>query len=364
MVGKNGKEIHIVFQVLNFIHSQYSPNLTNQEKLLLINLASHKGIKGMCPGVLTLSKELKKNERSVYRIIKSLEQKNLLTVQRLDGKANTYLFNFLSTPDNIVTPDRTITPDKLVSEPLTNLSLTPDKLVAIITNEITNEITNIPPAAKKTILTRAKKEQEQKNTVKEKNKCKSFLTSDFWPDRTGIELCQSLNLDMKFQLDQFMDYWQAQGKSMANWQAMFRVSVRQNSQRGQPSSGVSQKRQEGGFASVTTQSTSYDPVRALEFDRKNRERNKEQSKADLERLYSGKPFDPSSDIKNLNKIAPGASNSVLELENSNVKSITAIIAEVFPETDKKMGNGKHHPEHGKEALEKMRLKLLKEGLIQ
>jgi Helix-turn-helix domain len=88
----SNKSVHIVFQVLNFLHSAYSVSydLVDAERLLLINLASHQGIKGIYPSKKTLCKELKKGYSTLTRIIASLIKKKLLSVDYIRGISNHY----------------------------------------------------------------------------------------------------------------------------------------------------------------------------------------------------------------------------------------------------------------------------------
>jgi len=137
-MSANTKEIHIVFQVLNFLHGDhYSVTLlTPNEKLLLIALASHKGIKGICPSISLLAKELKITIRSVERQLRKMEALELIQIQENIGKPHDYfLYIPLPTP---VTHDRGgkyTTPDASVRVPPTPVSLTPDASVAIYNKE-------------------------------------------------------------------------------------------------------------------------------------------------------------------------------------------------------------------------------------
>lgn len=86
------KEIHIVFQVINFIHSPESKqyNLLQIDKLLLINLASHKGYKGICPSISTICKEMKIKRRQIIYRLKYLQSISLISILRTFGKSNQY----------------------------------------------------------------------------------------------------------------------------------------------------------------------------------------------------------------------------------------------------------------------------------
>lgn len=146
------KEIHVVFRVLNFLHSDESKDyqLTSAEERVLITLASHQGQKGIYPSVPTLSRELNKSERTVYRLIDSLENKNLITVDSSMGKSNHYYLPFLSTtPDTHDRGQLSTTPDIDVTPPLTSMTQTPDTGV---TQSTKNNKRNNRESAKKRAL--------------------------------------------------------------------------------------------------------------------------------------------------------------------------------------------------------------------
>lgn len=98
----SNKSIHIVFQVLNFLHSSISSslNLLPLDKLILINLASHKGPKGICPSTLTIAKELKVSKRHIvdrlsYLQTLTLNGNYLIKINKSPGKRSHY---YLSIP--------------------------------------------------------------------------------------------------------------------------------------------------------------------------------------------------------------------------------------------------------------------------
>jgi DNA-binding MarR family transcriptional regulator len=86
------KTIHIVFQVLNFITSEDSTpyQLTADEEKLLLILASHKGDKGIYPGIPTLAAKTKRHRTNVIKTLSKLEEKDLLLIDRLSGRSNHY----------------------------------------------------------------------------------------------------------------------------------------------------------------------------------------------------------------------------------------------------------------------------------
>jgi DNA-binding MarR family transcriptional regulator len=98
------KDIHIVFQVLNFLKSDHhlAQITTPAEHLLLINLASHKGDKGICPSVSTLVKELKLTKMTVIRSLQRWEELEVLQIQKNGGKKNYYFLYIPLSTSNIV----------------------------------------------------------------------------------------------------------------------------------------------------------------------------------------------------------------------------------------------------------------------
>lgn len=132
------KKLHIVFQVLNYIKSEIAISLSDDEQILLIILASHQGKLGIFPSISTLAKERQKTPRSIQRSLLRLVQKNLLIIERKEGKANRYWLCIpLPTPDVHDTPDTGVTPDAHVTLPLTPTSPTPDAHVTLYNKLIT-----------------------------------------------------------------------------------------------------------------------------------------------------------------------------------------------------------------------------------
>lgn len=97
------KEIHIVFQVLNFLHSDHhlAQITTPAEHLLLINLASHKGEKGICPSLTLIAKELKLSRMTVIRSIQRWEELDIVQIQKNNGKKSYYFLNIPLPTSNI-----------------------------------------------------------------------------------------------------------------------------------------------------------------------------------------------------------------------------------------------------------------------
>lgn len=93
------KDIHIVFQVLNFLHSDHHSALitSGTEHRVLINLASHKGEKGIFPSIPTIAHELKLKPRCIQRALKKWESLGIIAIEENAGKNNHY---FLYIPES------------------------------------------------------------------------------------------------------------------------------------------------------------------------------------------------------------------------------------------------------------------------
>jgi AraC-like DNA-binding protein len=89
----SSKEIHLTFQVFNFLSSseeRASYKLVPFERELLLFLSKHIGHKGICPSVQTLAKEMNCSDRTLRRYFASLTEKKLLTVEYKLGKPSQY----------------------------------------------------------------------------------------------------------------------------------------------------------------------------------------------------------------------------------------------------------------------------------
>ena len=56
-------------------------------------------------------------------------------------------------------------------------------------------------------------------------KRKTQISSDFFPDETGVEKVEQANLSLAIELNRFRDYHTAKGSVMADWQAAWRTWV-------------------------------------------------------------------------------------------------------------------------------------------
>lgn len=95
------KVTHIVFQVLNYLFSsQHKTKLLPVDKLILITLASHKGVKGIFPMQETLADEVGTSLRYMKTRLKYLEKNGFIFVEQINRK-NHYHLTFLSTASDL-----------------------------------------------------------------------------------------------------------------------------------------------------------------------------------------------------------------------------------------------------------------------
>lgn len=201
MVESN-KEIHIVFQVLNFIFGALSHpyNLSPDEKILLIALARHKGAKGIYPSITTLAKELKRSRRSIMRYLKVLNEKQLINIDKNLGCSNRYKLS--PTSVNCVTGDVHVTSDT----PVTGL----------VTTEVTTSDTPV---------TQSIKINNKKEIIERARKKRAALSDSFLPNEKIIPLWQETVSKSGKTKDQLLSKFKNLQKSKdgmsADWDAEF-----------------------------------------------------------------------------------------------------------------------------------------------
>jgi hypothetical protein len=169
------KTVHIVFKVLNFLHSAESKslNLLDSEKLLLINLASHKGQNGIYPSITTIAKEMKKGYSTIKRLLNSLKEKDLILIHYQRGRVNSYSIK-LSTTQLTDEPTTHNLPSSSMSPHPAHRRATPQLMGEPLYNKRNNK----------------------------ENKREGSLV-DFCPDESNEVLCQDLRLDLTHELQSF-----------------------------------------------------------------------------------------------------------------------------------------------------------------
>ncbi len=204
------KEIHIVFQVLNFFKTE-SPELyklNSTDKLLLLTLASFQGEKGIFPSIHTLSKIIKKNYFYVMRRLRVIESTGLLKMKCKKGAKHHYFLTFLDNKTTdlevsslLKTTDQEIsgkiqTTDQEVSKPLTSRSQTTDQEVRLVVKEYSN------------------KRERGANAP-------HTLTNDFQPTDEQKQYCLLNRIDIGSELVRFVLMSKAKGTKFTDWHAAF-----------------------------------------------------------------------------------------------------------------------------------------------
>lgn len=191
------KTVHVVFQILNFLHSEKSIaySLNDAERLLLITLASHKGAKGIYPSLKTLSRELKKKESTVRRWTASLAQKKLIRIDRTIGISNHYVLSeVLMTPLTSEQGTHTDPAQIRADPPLTSEQGTPLTSEQLITKRNNKGITE---------------------------RARAPIAFDFRPDQKTKDLIKELGFDQEQVAEigeAFVAYFLDSGEARKDWQ--------------------------------------------------------------------------------------------------------------------------------------------------
>lgn len=193
-------QIHVVFQVINFLYSEASAplKLSDSEKLLLINLASHKGTKGIYPSVRTIARELKKGESSIRRFIAGLKKKGLITVDSILGKSNHYtILNLSTTPLNSEKGIETYPSHFREDSPLNSERGTPLNSEKVIT-----------------------KGNNNRRTERGATDRRAIPSLDFLPNEESTKKIQEMGFERDEALQElarFIEYYRAKGEKRLDW---------------------------------------------------------------------------------------------------------------------------------------------------
>ena len=195
------KPIHMVFQVLNFIHSDISESykLIPVDKLILITLASHKGIKGIFPMQETLAKEVGVKRRHLRYRLKHLEKIGLIFVEKI-GKNHHYHFAKLST--------------------IEALECTYDEKTGAL--QCTNRGTTVPLIGALQLPV-YNKVRTKKNRESAKRAPLLSVDESFEPDQERKAKCINLGHDLNFMIQKFVAFSRANGKKYEDVQSAFEL---------------------------------------------------------------------------------------------------------------------------------------------
>lgn len=193
------KDIHIVFQVLNWLHSDHQTQyqLLPNAKLLLINLASHKGIEGIFPSIDTLSKELNLAKRYVITLLNQLSKQKLIKIVKKKGCHNVY---FLTIPFEKLT--RTSDPQCTTTSDLSSKSY---PQVVIPRSPVDSEL--VIPRSPPLVIPRSPdwcSTDHPNNKVITKINNKERALSVFEPSEEARALARELSVDVNIECDSFL----------------------------------------------------------------------------------------------------------------------------------------------------------------
>lgn len=196
------KDIHIVFQVLNFI---YGPAITefkilDIDKHILILLAKHNGPGGIYPSTHTLAKELSKTPTYIKRRINFLEEKKLIQLERHYGRSHRYLLSE-------VIHSRSTTVDQ---------STTVDRSTAVLTTgqlQVANRSTAVDPINLNN-QSRLSKQRERSFPRAARSSPTPLSLNDFSPSEANQILCRELGLDLENQVEKFKSRFKANGRNL------------------------------------------------------------------------------------------------------------------------------------------------------
>lgn len=195
------KTVHIVFQVLNFLHDVDSKKykLLPIDKLILITLASHKGSKGIFPSQETLADELGMTIRHLRNRIKFLEKSGLLFVEKL-GRRHFYHLTNLSTIEEPQFPYQEKI-EELQFRSQGNYSSGHRGTTVPPNNKISNKLNKTERARKKRLP----------------------LSLDFHPNKNGQKMCEEVSaktgLSFDALLTKFKNLQKSKDNLSADWDA-------------------------------------------------------------------------------------------------------------------------------------------------
>lgn len=196
------KDKHIVFRVINFLHSDFSLayKLLPIDKFILVTLASHNGLKGIFPSKECLANELHVTLRYTRERLKHLEKQSLISVQKKRNQDH-YQLLFLSTGEEPQFPNTYPQEEPQFRERGTTV---PPKG------------TTVPPYIS------IKNKVNNKRRTKEADASLSFLFVDFEPNRETIKIAAENGLterEAEEVLYKFREYYVEKRIKRENWQA-------------------------------------------------------------------------------------------------------------------------------------------------
>jgi len=174
------KQKHIVFQVLNFLYSEDSAHyqLSADEQLTLICLASHKGEKGIYPSMSTIAQELKKSRSAILRTLQRLQEKEIIKIIKRPGRSGYIELSTTCSVDATCSVETTCSVD--ATPPVASTHTTCSVYATLST---------------------------KKKNIKEEQRERASLPVDnfFKPDEGNVILCKDLGLNLQEELESFQN---------------------------------------------------------------------------------------------------------------------------------------------------------------
>jgi hypothetical protein len=201
------KAIHIVFQVMNYIFGETLTDhlLLPVDRLLLLALAKHHGVKGIYPSTKTLAKELRISKTYVKLRINYLESIKLIRIDRKYGCSHSYFLEFLST-DRATTVDQSSTVDR-------STVVTPTGQLQLQDRSTTVDPINI-------------NNQQRLNNTERRKKAALTLSDDFVPSKQSVKKAEEVGLtedEANYEFDKFMNHYQEKQVEKTDWQFMLQT---------------------------------------------------------------------------------------------------------------------------------------------
>jgi hypothetical protein len=253
---ENKKDIHIVFQVLNFLCLPVLDGLKLLpiDKLLLLVLAKHQGVRGIFPSTSTLAKELNISPTYLKRIVNRLDKAGIIGVERKFGTRHHYHLLFLST-DRTTTVDRSTTVDQSTT------------VYATGQPQVLNRSTTVDTINKEDQLRRSKqRERAQKD--------RAPLSADFFPTEKTKAIIEEMGYseeEAEIIFEDFMDHFldsdtvsNAWNKKVIKW---FNNEKREPGFLGSPKSNGNGHAKNGSTGSLKIDTVADTYVRTEESER-------------------------------------------------------------------------------------------------
>lgn len=196
------KDIHLVFQLLNFLTSDEIEkyNLLLIDKWILTILAKHNGKEGIFPSQVTIAKKARIDLRYLERRLKYLKSIGLISTQRIKRSLN-YYFNLPQEFTGLQTGD-----DNFNNS---NTGLQTGSLP--VSTPVSYRSTDRP----KRVLNNITKERERKP-----------LSLDFGFSEKHILLCRERKLDPSHVLAKFVAYAKCTGRESNDWESEAELWIR------------------------------------------------------------------------------------------------------------------------------------------